>query len=58
VAREPEVDAGETTAETIEPDGGWQKPEWAQPDNEITIRRGPDQADETIVLPADKSEQH
>jgi serine/threonine protein kinase len=53
-----EVDAGDSPAETVAPDGGWQKPAWAQPDNEITIRRGPDQADEKIVLPADKTEQH
>jgi serine/threonine protein kinase len=50
----PETAAG--PADTAAPDGGWQKPEWAQPDNEITIRRGPDQEDEKIVLPADKSE--
>jgi serine/threonine protein kinase len=56
--REPEVDAGDAPADTAVPDGGWQKPAWAQPDNEITIRRGPDQADEKIVLPAEKTEQH
>ena len=56
-ARDAAVDAGAAPADTIAPDGGWQKPAWAQPDNEITIRRGPDQADEKIVLPAEKTEQ-
>jgi eukaryotic-like serine/threonine-protein kinase len=58
VTREPEVDAGDAADEAAGPDGGWEKPDWARPDNEITIRRGPDQADEKIVLPADKTEQH
>jgi serine/threonine-protein kinase len=31
-------------------DAGWQKPEWAQPDNEIPIRRGPGEADDKIIL--------
>jgi hypothetical protein len=55
-AKEETVDAGAAPAEPAMPDGGWQKPAWAQPDTEITIRRGPDQADEKIVLPADKGE--
>jgi eukaryotic-like serine/threonine-protein kinase len=54
--KEATADGSSPPAETVAPDGGWQKPEWAQPDNEITIRRGPDQEDEKIVLPADKSE--
>jgi serine/threonine protein kinase len=57
-AKEAVIDGGPVPEETAAPDGGWQKPAWAQPDNEITIRRGPDQADEKIVLPADKTEQH
>jgi hypothetical protein len=54
--KEATADENAAPTDTIAPDGGWQKPEWAQPDNEITIRRGPDQEDEKIVLPADKSE--
>jgi serine/threonine-protein kinase len=56
--KEATADAGAAAAESVAPDGGWQKPAWAQPDNEITIRRGPDQADEKIVLPVDKGEPH
>jgi eukaryotic-like serine/threonine-protein kinase len=35
-------------------DGGWQKPDWAKPDNEIRVRRGPDEADEKIVIPKEE----
>ncbi len=34
-------------------DGGWQKPDWAIPDDEIPIRRGPDVPEEKIVIPQD-----
>jgi serine/threonine protein kinase len=54
-AKEATVDAGAAASETA-PDGGWQKPAWAIPDNEIPVRRGPDQAVEKIVIPADKAE--
>lgn len=54
VGKDAAPDAGVAPADTVAPDGGWQKPAWAQPDNEITIRRGPDQADEKIIIPADK----
>jgi len=50
-AKEQVADAGVDAASTVAPDGGWQKPDWAIPDNEIPVRRGPDQADEKIVLP-------
>jgi hypothetical protein len=36
------------------PTGPWQKPDWAIPDNEIKIHRGPDQQDEKIVIPPDE----
>jgi eukaryotic-like serine/threonine-protein kinase len=55
-AKETAVDAGAAPVDTVAPDGGWQKPAWAMPDNEIPIRRGPDQADDKIVIPADKAE--
>ena len=45
------------TAEEPEPidDGGvWEKPEWARPDNEIKIHRGPDQQDDKIVIPPEQ----
>jgi hypothetical protein len=45
------VDAGAATA----PDAGWQKPDWAIPDNEIPIRRGPGEPEEKIVLPPEPS---
>ena len=35
-------------------DAGWQKPDWAKPDNEITVRRGPGEADEKIVIPKEE----
>jgi serine/threonine-protein kinase len=37
--------------ETEIPDGGWQKPEWAIPDNEIPVIHGPDGEDRRIVIP-------
>jgi serine/threonine protein kinase len=53
--RAPEVkDAGATAAPSAtapaDADAGWQKPDWAQPDNEIPIRRGPGEADDKIIL--------
>jgi len=51
VVKEQAPDAGVATMPAEAPDGGWQKPAWAIPDNEIPVRRGPDQADEKIVLP-------
>jgi serine/threonine-protein kinase len=36
------------------PDPNWQKPDWAKPDNEIPVRRGPGEADDTIVIPKDE----
>jgi hypothetical protein len=35
-------------------DAGWQKPDWAKPDNEIPVRRGPGEADDTIVIPKEE----
>jgi hypothetical protein len=35
-------------------DAGWQKPDWAKPDNEIRVRRGPDETDEKIVIPKEE----
>ena len=49
---EPEPPAEEPAAETA-PDGGWQKPDWAIPDNEIPVNRGPDGEDRRIVIPAE-----
>lgn len=49
--KEQMLDAGIDATSSVAPDGGWQKPDWAIPDNEIPVRRGPDQADEKIVLP-------
>jgi serine/threonine-protein kinase len=53
--RAPEAkDAGAVAAPSAAPeataDAGWQKPEWAQPDNEIPIRRGPGEVDDKIIL--------
>jgi serine/threonine-protein kinase len=42
------------SASASEPDAPYQKPAWAIPDNEIKIRRGPDQQDDKIVLPPDQ----
>jgi serine/threonine-protein kinase len=51
--RRPGVEAAPTA--TVEPapapSGPWQKPDWAIPDNEIKVHRGPDQQDEKIVIP-------
>jgi serine/threonine protein kinase len=51
--RRPSADAAPTA--TVEaapaPSGPWQKPDWAIPDNEIKVHRGPDQQDEKIVIP-------
>jgi serine/threonine-protein kinase len=44
------------TESTPELEPPWQKPEWAQPDNEIKIRRGPDQQDDKIVIPPDRDQ--
>jgi serine/threonine-protein kinase len=35
-------------------DGGWQKPDWAKPDNEIRVRRGPDEDEKKIVIPKEE----
>jgi len=44
-----------TAAPDTEEDAGvWEKPEWARPDNEIKIHRGPDQQDDKIVIPPDQ----
>ena len=49
--KEQVLDAGVDAAASVAPDGGWQKPDWAIPDDEIPVRRGPGEADEKIVLP-------
>jgi eukaryotic-like serine/threonine-protein kinase len=49
VHEEPEP--AEPPAEAETPDGGWTKPEWAMPDNEIPVNRGPDGEDRRIVIP-------
>jgi serine/threonine-protein kinase len=37
------------------PDPGWQKPDWAKPDDEIPVRRGPgEEDDKKIVIPKDE----
>ncbi|HEY3498686.1 MAG TPA: hypothetical protein VGK73_28540, partial [Polyangiaceae bacterium] len=38
-------------AEAETPDGGWQKPDWAIPDNEIPVIHGTDGEDRRIVIP-------
>jgi len=58
VEHHPSVEAAPapsvTAAPDTEDDGGvWEKPEWARPDNEIKIHRGPDQQDDKIVIPPD-----
>jgi hypothetical protein len=36
-------------------DGGWQKPDWAKPDDEIPVRRGPGEDDDKkIVIPKEE----
>jgi serine/threonine-protein kinase len=35
-------------------DAGWQKPDWAKPDNEIPVRRGPGEEDKKIVIPKEE----
>ncbi|HVR18591.1 MAG TPA: serine/threonine-protein kinase [Polyangiaceae bacterium] len=49
---EPEAppDAGAAPAS----DAGWEKPDWAKPDNEIPVRRGPGEEDKKIVIPKDE----
>jgi len=44
------------TTEEETPDASipWEKPEWARPDNEIPVRRGPGEEDDTIVIPSDQ----
>ena len=32
----------------------WEKPEWARPDNEIPVRRGPGEEDDKIVIPPEQ----
>jgi serine/threonine-protein kinase len=46
--------ASATASASSDPDAPWQKPAWAIPDNEIKIRRGPDQQDDKIVLPPEQ----
>ncbi|HEX5100150.1 MAG TPA: serine/threonine-protein kinase [Polyangiaceae bacterium] len=46
--------AATADAEPEEDGGVWEKPEWARPDNEIRINRGPDQQDDKIVIPPDQ----
>jgi serine/threonine-protein kinase len=41
------------TASAPELEAPWEKPAWAQPDNEIKVHRGPDQQDDKIVIPPD-----
>jgi serine/threonine-protein kinase len=51
---EASIDAG--LSATPAPDGGWQKPDWAKPDNEIPVRRGPGEDDDKkIVIPGEES---
>ena len=42
------------TPEQVDDGGVWEKPEWARPDNEIKIHRGPDQQDDKIVIPPEQ----
>jgi hypothetical protein len=47
------LDASATA--TSAPDGGWQKPDWATPDDEIPVRRGPgEEDDKKIVIPKEE----
>ncbi len=48
-----DTDAGASSSATSS-DGGWQKPDWAKPDNEIPVRRGPGEADGKIVIPKEE----
>jgi len=53
----PTTDVPTAPADESEPadDGGvWEKPEWARPDNEIKIHRGPDQQEDKIVIPPEQ----
>jgi serine/threonine-protein kinase len=47
-----EKDAGAAipSAAPVDADAGWKKPDWAQPDNEIPVRRGPGEEDGKIIL--------
>jgi serine/threonine-protein kinase len=49
----PEPEASTDAAAPV-PDPNWQKPDWAKPDNEIPVRRGPGEADDTIVIPKEE----
>jgi serine/threonine-protein kinase len=40
--------------ETAVGDAGWQKPDWAKPDDEIPVRRGPGEADKKILIPKEE----
>ena len=42
------------TASAPELEAPWEKPAWAQPDNEIQVHRGPDQQDDKIVIPPEQ----
>jgi serine/threonine protein kinase len=42
------------SASAPELEAPWEKPAWAQPDNEIQVHRGPDQQDEKIVIPPEQ----
>jgi serine/threonine-protein kinase len=35
-------------------DAGYEKPDWAKPDNEIPVRRGPGEEDKKIVIPKEE----
>jgi serine/threonine protein kinase len=45
-----------STATSDAPDASapWEKPEWARPDNEIPVRRGPGEEDDKIVIPPEQ----
>jgi hypothetical protein len=54
--RHSNVEATPEPSSTDEADADvpWEKPEWAKPDNEIKIHRGPDEQDDKIVIPPEQ----
>jgi serine/threonine protein kinase len=50
VTGEKDAGAAIPSAAPVEADAGWKKPDWAQPDNEIPVRRGPGEEDGKIIL--------
>jgi hypothetical protein len=50
VTGEKDAGAAIPSAAPAEADAGWEKPDWAQPDNEIPVRRGPGEEDGKIIL--------